>query len=57
MFVQYQIKNKVVKNIIIILFLIILMPLLSTLLEVVSAYGTIVGSIARYFITTNTIPF
>ncbi len=57
MFVQYQIKNKVVKNIIIILFLIILMPLLSTLLEVVRAYGTIVGSIARYVITTNTIPF
>ena len=57
MFVQYQIKNKVVKNIIIVLSLIILMPALCTLIEIIKTYGTIVGSIARYVVTTNTIPF
>ncbi len=56
MFAQYQIKNKILKSIIIISFLIITIPLISILLEVIKTYGQITGSIARYVITTNQLP-
>ena len=53
MFAQYQIKNKFIKLIIIISFIIIIIPILSILIEVINIYGVMVGSIARYVITNN----
>ena len=56
MFAQFEIKNKVLRNTLLILLTIILIPLVSISIQVIKTYGTIIGSIARYVITTNMLP-
>ena len=56
MFAQYQIKNKLLRNIILIILFIILIPLICVLIDIIKTYGVIVGSIARYVIDTNMLP-
>lgn len=55
MFAHYEIKNKYLKYTIILLFLIIFIPIFTTILDIIRIYGVMIGSIARYVITTNTL--
>ncbi len=56
MFAQLRIKNKIIKNILITLLIVILIPLLGVLIEVIKTYGIVVGSNARYIISTKILP-
>ena len=54
MFAQFRIENKIIRYFIIILFLFIVIPLLGILIDVIRIYGVMIGSKARYVLTTNT---
>ena len=56
MFAQLKIKNKVLKNTLLVFLTIVLIPLIVVLIQVIKTYGTIVGSLARYAIETKMLP-